>query len=166
LHFQFESGESQSISKVYDEITRNTDDLSKWLKANLNKKMFIDATQDPEVISKYEDVSAWVMGNERFLDSAKRDFLQVPEADPWLCAFAAVHGCTVVTEEVSDPQARRRVSLADVLDAFEVPYVNVFDFLETQQAKFILEQTKDNCQAACPSSSLSSDQQYRDSEMQ
>jgi predicted nucleic acid-binding protein len=140
LRLQFESRESFSIAKVHDEIIRNTDDLSAWLKEALNKKMFEDTTQDDDVVSKYDDVSAWVLSNAQFLDSAKREFLQVDAADPWICAHAAVHGCTVVTEEVSRPQARKRVSLANALDAFSVPYISVFDYLEVQQAKFILEQ--------------------------
>jgi predicted nucleic acid-binding protein len=138
LHHQFNSHESLSIAKVYDEIARNTDDLTVWLKTRLDKRMFVDTTQDHDVVSKYDDVSAWVFGNAQFHSSAKREFLQVDAADPWICAHAAVYGCTVVTEEVSRPQARKRVSLANVLDAFAVSYISVFDYIEVQQAKFIL----------------------------
>lgn len=140
LHVQFSSHESMSIGKVYDEITRNSDDLSDWLKTRLEKKQFIDTTKDADVVEKYNEVSAWVLNNTQYQESAKRDFLQVNEADPWICAYAAVHGMTVVTEEVSRPDARNRVPLANVLEAFDVFYINIFDYLKTQQAKFVHSQ--------------------------
>jgi hypothetical protein len=138
LHSQFESQKTISITKVHDEITRNADDLTLWLNAKIDKKLFADTARDADVVNKYDEVSAWVLGNPQFFDPAKREFLQVDAADPWICAYAAVYGSTVVTEEVSKPEARKRVSLANVLDEFDVPYVNVFDYLEAQQAKFVL----------------------------
>jgi hypothetical protein len=140
LNSQFEKKETISIAKVRDEITRNGDALTAWLKANLDKGSFADTALDADVINKYAEVSKWVFDNPQFLDSAKREFLQVDAADPWICAYAAVYGSIVVTAEVSRPQARKRVSLADVLKAFGVTYVSVFDYLEAQQAKFILTQ--------------------------
>lgn len=140
LHQQFVKKESMSITKVYDEIARNTDDLSTWLKTKLDKKLFIDTARDADVVDKYAQVSEWVLKNSQYYEPAKRDFLQVEEADPWICAYAAVYGITVVTEEVSQPNARSKISLVDVMKAFNVPYINVFDYLEAQQAKFVLSQ--------------------------
>jgi hypothetical protein len=140
LDSQFEKMETISITKVHDEITRNKDALTTWLNEKLDKKLFTDTTKDADVVNKYDEVARWVFDNPQFLDSAKREFLQVEAADPWICAYAAVHGSTVVTAEVSRPQARKRISLADVLQAFGVTYVSVFDYLESQQARFILAQ--------------------------
>lgn len=140
LQLQFEHRESTSILKVYNEIVRNSDLLSDWLKTELDKKLFIDEAHDDSTVSRYDDVATWVMGNDQFYDSAKRDFLRVEAADPWLCAYAAVYGLTVVTEEVTRPDAHNRVSLANVLDQFNVPYIGIFDYLERQQAKFVMAQ--------------------------
>ena len=138
VYQQFEEKETASILKVYDEISRNSDALSVWLTTQLDKKHFADTTIDNAVLSKYDEVSTWVLSSEQYDENAKRKFLQVDAADPWICAYAATYGLTVVTEEVSAPHAKRRVSLADLLDAFDVPYVNLFEYLETQQAKFVL----------------------------
>jgi hypothetical protein len=137
---QFEKQETVSIAKVHEEISRNADDLSAWLKAKLDKKLFADTTKDDEVVTKYEEVVAWVISNDQYNEIAKRTFLKVDAADPWLCAYAAVYGSTVVTEEVSKPQSKKRISLADVLDTFNVPYIDVFKYLEVQQARFVLIQ--------------------------
>jgi predicted nucleic acid-binding protein len=138
MQLQFDSGETFSIIKVYEEIVKNKDTLSDWLKAEADKKLFVDTTKDAVTMAKYDEVTSWVFGNDQFQDSAKRDFLGVEEADPWICAHAAAHRATVVTEEVKRPDARNRVSLANVLEQFEVHYMNLFEYLELQKAQFIL----------------------------
>lgn len=78
------------------------------------------------------------MSSSQFLDTAKREFLQQEEADPWLCAYAAVHHCIVVTHEVADSHVKKRVPLPNVLDAFQVPHVDLFECLRSLAARFVL----------------------------
>jgi len=122
---------------VYDEIVINIDPLTAWLKRNLPRELFIDTTLDSSVVAKYQDVSDWVIASDRYNATAKRRFLEAAEADPWICAFARINNLTVVTEErgYSTP---KKVSLPDVIDAFGVAHINLFEFLEIQQAQFVL----------------------------
>jgi hypothetical protein len=58
-------------------------------------------------------------------------------ADAWLCAYASVNGGTVVTQEVPG-NSKNRIKLPNALDAFGIRYMNVFDFLHEEEARFIL----------------------------
>ncbi|WP_294439221.1 DUF4411 family protein [uncultured Slackia sp.] len=144
LERQFELGTSGSIQKVYDEIMAGKDALSQWTKDSIGKKTFIDQSANPAYQTKYLEIANYVQGSSQFRDSAKREFLKVEEADPWLAAVAAVDGCTVVTQEVLEPNAQRRVPLPNVLEEFGVPYADIFSFLRNQEACFVLE-SKMNC---------------------
>ncbi|MDR0499823.1 MAG: DUF4411 family protein [Coriobacteriales bacterium] len=139
IRLQFENKNTISIRKVHDEITHNEDKLSDWLKSELNKSLFIDTLKDNKVQTKYEEISSWVLNHVQYTDTAKRVFLAVEEADPWLCAHAAVYGETVVTNETSKPFSKSKISLVDVLDAFGVSHIGIFEYLEAQQAKFVFK---------------------------
>lgn len=131
------SGEAGSIKKVYEEIALNEDDLSIWLKRSLAKEHFAQDDSDPLVAAKYLEVSSYVMSSSQFMPYAKREFLQPEEADPWLCAYASIYGCTVVTQEIYSPDVRRRVPLPNVLNEFDVPYVDTFKFLRNSGVRFL-----------------------------
>ena len=130
-------GEAGSIKKVYEEVVLNEDDLSSWLKSNIAKKYFAKDDGDFSVKTKYLEVSSYVMSSTQFMPFAKREFLQPEEADPWICAYASVYGCTVVTQEIYSPEVRRRVPLPNVLREFGVPFVNTFEFLRNSGARFL-----------------------------
>ena len=65
---------------------------------------------------------------------AKVDFLA--KADGWLVALARAEGYVLVTHEVSDPRARRKVPIPNVCDAFKVPHANTFDMLRDLDTSF------------------------------
>lgn len=135
---EFAAGRVLSLGKGRDELMVGGDWLSNWTASEVGKECFIDQTADGEVVLKYQEVSRWVMSSSQFFDTAKREFLQQEEADPWLCAYAAVHNCVVVTHEAPDPYVKRRVPLPNVLEAFQVPYVDLFECLRSLAARFIL----------------------------
>jgi len=137
LEKEFSAGQAFSIEKVYYEIIRNTDELTQWVKNSVDKRSFVDQSKDNLVITQYEKVSNWVMDSKQFSGSAKREFLLPNEADPWICAYASIYSSIVVTGEGYRPGARNKVPLPNVLQAFEVPYIDIYDFLRKEHARFI-----------------------------
>lgn len=124
--------------KVYDEIMIGKDSLSSWTKSVLGRTCFVDQSADGTYFTKYLEVSTFVDNNTQYKESAKREFLGAEEADPWIAAVASIEGCTVVTQEVLEPNVRKRVPLPNVLEEFQVPYTDVFSFLRAQNALFVL----------------------------
>lgn len=135
---EFDNGSIVSIQKVYDELHVGEDVLADWAKNSLGKKHFIDQSKDASVVAKYQDISNWVLSSTQFKDYAKRSFLGPEEADPWICAYAAVHDVIVVTGEIKEPDVKKRVPLPNVLEAFNVEYVDLFSCLRELKARFEL----------------------------
>jgi hypothetical protein len=138
LDNEFVTGRVVSIEKVWDEIVRNDDPLSEWLRARIDKTKFIDTSNEATIVDKYEDIALWVNNNQQFLDYAKRSFLQPEEADPWIGAYAAVAEAIVVTQETLDLNIHNKVKLPNVLKQFDVEYIDLFQFLRMEHAKFSL----------------------------
>lgn len=139
LKQEFEVGRIFSLKKVYDELQVGGDRLSEWSKEVVGKAHFVDQGSLPEVASSYEDVSRYVLESTQYNAPAKRTFLQPEEADPWICAYAAVVPCVVVTQEVARPGVKSRVPLPNVLDEFGVQYINIYGCLRQLNARFVLE---------------------------
>ncbi len=70
---------------------------------------------------------AWMSNQAQFLDAAKQQF--AGSADGWLVAHAKTNGYVVVTMEQLSADARRRVPIPNVCNAFGVRYVNTFEML-------------------------------------
>lgn len=141
LELEFEAGRIFSLKKVYDELQAGGDRLSEWSKDVIGKARFVDQGKSAEVEALYADVSNYVLSSAQYKGPAKRAFLRPEEADPWICAYAAVNPCVVVTQEVKKPDAKKRVPLPNVLANYGVEYMNIFDCLQRLQAKFVLERS-------------------------
>jgi hypothetical protein len=76
----------------------------------------------------------WVQAQNQFSPAAKADFAN--GADGWLVAYARAKGCVVVTQEVPAPDARRKVPIPNVCQAFDVPFVNTFEMLRALGVQF------------------------------
>lgn len=131
-----QAGQVFSIQPVQDELTVGTDQLSKWAKAQGNT-LFLPFDQPASIAMS--EVSFWVQ-NKDFKDSAKRDFLAV--ADPLLVAYAKAHNHTVVSHEVLNPAARRKVKIPAVCHALNVPYIRAFEMLRREGASFVLPEMR------------------------
>lgn len=90
------------------------------------------------MFAKYLDVAKYVSTLPNKKPNAIQDFLQVSVADPWLVAEAAIHGETVVTMERSMLQSKKKVSLVDICDFFDVKHIEIFSFLRCWEARFVL----------------------------
>ncbi len=57
-------------------------------------------------------------------------------ADPWVIAHAMDANAIVVTKELNKGQNTQKVGIPDVCDAFRVPWMNDFDFLNKIGVRF------------------------------
>ena len=131
LEHYSQEGRLLSIDRVRSEIL-SPDKLVEWVK-QAPSKLFRSSAQR-EVVDAFSEMQMWVQGNEQFLPPAKDEFAQV--ADGWLAAYAKVHRATVVTQEVFDPNVRKRVPLPNVCKQFNVNYRDTFETLRDLGVRF------------------------------
>jgi hypothetical protein len=125
-------GHIRSIDRVRVEMLSQGDALSDWIK--LVPGSFFAATSDSAVVAAFGSMMTWVQGQTQYLPVAKADFARV--ADGWLAAYAQKQGLTVVTDEVANPAARRRVPIPNLCDAFGVKWINTFGLLRALSVAF------------------------------
>jgi hypothetical protein len=76
----------------------------------------------------------WVQAQDQFSDAAKAEF--ATGADGWLVAYAKCKGCIIVTHELPATDARRKVPIPNVCDAFDVNYHDTFEMLRQLGVRF------------------------------
>lgn len=117
------TGRACSIEAVYDELVAGNDALSPWAR---NHRGYFKPV-DQQVVRQFRPLSNWAT-SQRFTQAALNDFTTTT-ADYLLVAFAAAHGCTVVTHERPDPNSRRRVKIPDACNALGVPWTDPWTML-------------------------------------
>ena len=75
-----------------------------------------------------------VKGNRQFTEAAGDEFGRV--ADGWLAAFAKANHAVVVTQEVYDPNSKKRVPLPNLCRRFDVTSMDTFEMLKELDARF------------------------------
>jgi len=123
-----------TIDKVRAELEPEGDRLWTWFKTDFASAVY--STNDPQVAAAYGEVVRWVAEQKQFFDYAKHEFAREPDA--WLIAFAIAKGCTVVTLEKRESQAKRRVPIPNVCEAFGVRYIDTFQLLRELQIRWEL----------------------------
>ena len=131
LSHYFAVGRLFVIDRVYDEIVSPAE-LVEWVEQATNYSFPTTATQP--VADAYRQLIDWVQDNPQFTPAARADFARV--ADGWLAAYAMANGAVVVTNEVSAPQAQRKVPLPDLCRQFDIPCINTFEMLRELGAHF------------------------------
>lgn len=126
------SGRVRSIDRVKQELERGKDELAQWVDDNFSNALA--STDEPDVIQSFSEIMTWVQAQNQFSAAAKADFAN--GADGWLVAYARAKGCVVVTQEVLAPDARRKVPIPNVCQAFDVPFVNTFEMLRALGVQF------------------------------
>jgi hypothetical protein len=116
---------------VYDELTAIDDELARWARQQKEKGFFLDSGED--VQAAYRRIADWVENNERFASQHVAPFLD--GADAWLIAHAQVQGGKIITQENSQPLARKP-KIPDVANNFGVLTLTVFDLLRQLGASF------------------------------
>lgn len=132
---EHETGRLRSIDSVRRELLNGRPDeaLVLWVKNTLPSDFFLD-TSEPEVARAFGEVMLWVTRSPQYFDSAKAAF--ATKADGWLVAYAAVHGLTVATNELANPDSRKEVKLGDACNQFGVSYEDTFAMLKALKVRY------------------------------
>lgn len=125
-----------SIDKIQDELTAGEDELSEWVK-NLSDGFFLPL--DEKMAKALPKVSKWVIGSQRYRESAINTFFQV--ADYYLVAFALAHQHVVVTHEIAT-NAEKTVKIPDACIGVQVKFMTPFEMLRAERARFVLGKAK------------------------
>ncbi|HPI78558.1 MAG TPA: DUF4411 family protein [bacterium] len=128
-----EDGRIASIDRVKQELDRGNDDLREW--ANTRFSQAFKSCDDDSVIAAFSETMKWVGSHKKFEDAAKSVYAS--KADGWLVAYAKAKGFIVVTQEIFSPEARNRIPIPNICEAFSVRYVNTFQMLRDLGVKFI-----------------------------
>lgn len=128
---QNDAGRVFSIEKVGDELAAGQDNLATWA-SGFGTKLFLPPTA--AMLPSLSAVSQWVSG-QRFLPSAVTDFLQ--GADYYLVACAHANDYVVVTHEVPSDGVKR-MKIPNVCIGMRVKFMNTFEMLRMEQARFVL----------------------------
>jgi len=125
------TGTIVSLADVRRELT-GQDDAATWAKEH--KDIF--RAMDPVALRQLKDVAEWA--NQNYAQPAVNKFLTA--ADCSLVAFAQAHQLTVVThEKPEDPKKTiKEVKIPGACKVFHVPWVNTFNMLRAEKAKFVL----------------------------
>jgi len=128
---QHATGNVFSVKAVEQEILTGGDDLSTWIGRIANAFL----APDQNTTNAAQRLSGWASDPARkYTQAAINTFFG--SADYWLIAHASAHGFTVVTQEVPEPNRRNRVKIPDVCNGLGVLWVNTFDMLHNEQARF------------------------------
>ncbi len=123
-----QTGTVLSIDRVRTrEIDKGNDDLKDW--ANTAFLPWFAPTDEGDVIDAYTRVMQWAHAQAQFTDAAKAEFASADNADAWLVAYALAKGCVLVTHEQFARDAKARIPLPNVCQAFSVQFVDTFQML-------------------------------------
>lgn len=121
-----------SIEAVGDELAAGDDLLSEWAN-NRGRDLFLPP--DPQMLSALSTIGEWVHGQD-YRQAAVSTFLQ--DADYYLIAYALAHEHVVVTHEKPD-NGKKRVKIPNVCIGLNVKFLNTFQMLRNEKARFVLE---------------------------
>jgi len=130
LDLEHERGNVRSIERVRTEIDVGADQLVEWAR---ERPAFFEPTST-EVLVHLRILSAWASSGY-YEQSAVTEFLQ--SADYYLIAHAMADGHVVVTHEVPSPSTKR-IKIPDAAIPHDVKYLNTFEMLRTEHARFEL----------------------------
>ena len=138
LEKHISNGNIVVMSKIFDEVTKGTDDLSKWLQG----MSFSQADhRTPDVLVVYSQVMTHIqngksaIGISLYNDKALSEWADSSRADAWLVAMAKAKGYTLVTFERPNSSLGTSVSghpkIPDVASVFGVKYRSLYDMMRT-----------------------------------
>jgi predicted nucleic acid-binding protein len=120
-----------SIERVADELVAGDDELVQWTR---DRSAAFFLKPDSDVLASLSRLSRWATGG-MYDQSAVATFLEA--ADSYLVAHAHAHGHTVVTHE-KVANSTRSVKIPNACVEMGVKYVNTFEMLRIERARFVL----------------------------
>lgn len=125
-------GRAFSVRQVGDELLAGADTLANWAQER-GDDFFLPP--DAATLAAMGTVAQWATTQGGYTPGALNTFLQA--ADFYLVAHALARGDTVVTHEVPRPSVHR-VMIPSVCVGLQVPYINPFQMLNRECARFVL----------------------------
>lgn len=126
------AGKIFTVKSVLDEIVNQQDELSEWVKRQPPKFVLRPDQFDTSNLTR---LATWATSGH-FTQAAHSTFLA--SADYFLVAQAATKKLAVVTHELPDPASKKRVKIPDACLHMGVKYINTFQMLRVEGAKFRL----------------------------
>lgn len=114
-----------SIDRVKVELERGKDELAEWASGSFHEHFA--STEEEDVIAAYRRIMVWSQGQAQFTPGAKAEFARV--ADGLLVAYALAKVCIVVTHEQFNLEAKARIKIPNVCQAFGVQYIDTFQMM-------------------------------------
>lgn len=121
------------VDKIRDEIYRNDDQLSQWLKTSEDSFILKDSG-DENIFLNYSQIITFIQSNQQYTEVAKAEFASV--ADSWLCAHALTYGYIIVTQETYEPDIKNRVKIPNVCEKFNITYIDLLQFMREIGIRF------------------------------
>lgn len=121
-----------SIETVCSELMDGGDELAAWAKHRRDAAWFLPIDDEPTQ-TNFMAIADHVT-NGQYSESAVEKFLS--KADPWLIAKAVALDAKIVTHELPEPGAKKRIPIPNVASYFEIECVNTFDALRHFAAAF------------------------------
>ncbi len=115
------------IDRIRDEIYRNEDDLSNWLKKYGHCFIF-KSSADKNVHESYKKIINLVVEDKQYKESAKRTFAD--RADSWLCAHALAYDYILVTQEEYAPESKNIIKIPNICVMFGIEYIDLFQAIK------------------------------------
>ena len=130
-------GKIISIDKVKAEIYDKNDALETWCKNNLPEDFFKSTSQI--IDTKYREVTQWAYSKRsHYLEKALNEFLDADEADAFIVAYALedMTSRTIVTQEVSRPEMKRKIKIPEPCNFFNIQYLDVIEMFRELKETF------------------------------
>lgn len=129
-----DAGAICSIDRVKNELYTNKDELTEWMDKHLPSDFWL---LSGTAIVPYGQLMVWAQNNPvNFKPTALTEFARAANADPWLAAVATQQSSTVVTHELSRPDARSRVMLPDACIHLGTNYCNTIEMFRSLKVTF------------------------------
>lgn len=95
------------------------------------KNFFLADTGDTKVMTAYAEVMSWANASTHYTAYAKKVFAESNRADAFLLAYAKAHGYVIVTQEKSNPEAKRSIPIPDAASQLGgiKPTVTIYELL-------------------------------------
>ena len=119
------AGHACMPDEVFREISKKDDDLLEWCKARK------DTLVMPIELAEQRATSDILRDYPRLVDTKKGRSM----GDPWVIAFAQVHGAIVVTEE-DRSRSEKAPKIPDVCDLLGIECINTLGLLRAEGWKF------------------------------
>lgn len=139
--FMNECFKSDSIfmhKKVYNEIKKGKDDLTRWVEDNKDNIKIVDEDHAEEQL--YLSLCEWAQDpSNDFTRNAIDAFCKADKADIWLCAKAKDKDFIIVTDETLDRKSRKAIKIPNVCKEFGMISIDKFTFIRKMKAEFLLK---------------------------